>query len=135
MARKTHYTPFSTLTSLSVSESFRPALAARIRVLEKRSRIMNIFSSIGLSVVSLIALVVSCMYVSSAAVASGFGQYVSLVFTDGTALAFSKELGLSLLESLPALSVALALTTALVFIWAISRLVQQSRERRGLTFA
>lgn len=71
-------------------------------------------ASFGLSLWAIIYLVKS-------ASESGFWQYLSLAFSDGTVLAYWKEISLSLAESLPITSLIMALATTGFFIWSFTK--------------
>ena len=138
MSSMTQYKkPFEGLSNSRVPSHFTARLNERIAVYEKRRFIVRMTSYVTLSIASVSALVASCVYVWNAIMTSGFGQYASLVFTDGSALAFSKELGLTLVESLPVFGVILVLVTVLSSLWALSKLVRQSKgdARVGAVFA
>ena len=127
--------PFSTIENIKAPEQIREKVHARVVALERRARSVRFFGMTALTVASLSALLASCIYAWQSAVSSGFGQYLSLVFSDTTALSFSRDLGLSLLESLPALGIAFVLAFALASVWSVSRLAQSSRFNPELLIA
>ena len=56
---------------------------------------------------------------------SGFSQFLSLIFSDfGSVMANWQDFGLTILESLPAMSLIALLTTALVFLWSSKHLAE-----------
>ena len=56
---------------------------------------------------------------------SGFSHFLSLMFSDfGSVIANWQDFGLTILESLPAMSIISLLTTALVFLWSTKHLAQ-----------
>ncbi len=90
---------------------------------------MKISSLVALALASIAGLVASCIYVWDMLAASGFVQYASLIFSDGAVLAYSKDLALTLIESLPALGIALVLSAALVSVgsvWSFFRVFRQA---------
>ena len=118
--------PFYRLSPIQAPASLRKTVYERIASFERRARAMKLSSLVGLALISLSGFVASCVYVWNTVAASGFTQYVALVFSDATALSYSKDLGLSILESLPALGIAAALAAALVSVgsfWSFSRAI------------
>jgi hypothetical protein len=66
---------------------------------------------------------------------SGFWQYLSLAFSDGTALAYWHELSFSLAESLPITSSIVFLAAIGFFIWSFTKMLANipANTRFGLT--
>ena len=130
--------PFSSLPQASAPASFKTALYHKITILERRAARLRMSVLTLLSLVSLAGFAASCAYVWNAVISSGFSQYMGLVFSDGAALAFSRDLGLSLIESLPAFGIALALTAALASawsLWSFLRVVRRRTKENGFAFA
>jgi hypothetical protein len=129
--------PFSSLPQAHVSRSFKEALYYKITILERRAARLRMSLLTLLSLSSFTGFVASCVYIWNTVMSSGFGEYVSLAFSDSAALAFSKDLGLSIVESLPALGIALALTAALISAWSLWSFLRvvKSRMGSGVAFA
>ncbi|HVU06695.1 MAG TPA: hypothetical protein VHE10_02835 [Candidatus Paceibacterota bacterium] len=120
--------PFSGIANIEAPGSLRESVRARVAVIERRAWIFRFSGLAGLALVSVSGFVASCAYVYQAVAASGFIQYVSLIFSDGTdVLAFSKELSLSMLESLPAFGIALVLAAGLVAVGSVMTSVRFAR--------
>jgi hypothetical protein len=83
-------------------------------------------ASFGLSLWAVIYLVESVKQ-------SGFWQYFSLIFTDKVALTYWRELSLSLVESLPIVSVIVFLAAVGFFIWSFSKAVEKNSHAFLLT--
>jgi hypothetical protein len=56
---------------------------------------------------------------------TGFWQYFSLLFSDGAVLAYSRELSLSLVESLPIVCLIIFLAAFGFFIWSFSNVLRK----------
>ena len=56
---------------------------------------------------------------------SGFYEYFSLIFSNGSVLFFWKELVLSIAESLPTASIILTLSLVFVFVLSLKYLIKQ----------
>lgn len=66
-------------------------------------------------------------------VGSGFYQYLSLPFYDsGFVMTSWRDFGFALLESLPAMSIAVILASALVFLWSFKHLAKTIKYGYGL---
>ncbi len=97
-------------------ENLRGMVLAIINAERKRLAKIRLFYTSAFGLVSLLAVVPVTQYFLAEFSQSGFYQYLSLIFSDGsTALANWKELTLSLLESLPVTS----MTIILVIIFAL----------------
>lgn len=120
--------PFKSLNQAVSVVSLESRIHTRIRVLERRARIKHLVLSTASALVSVVAFAVSSYYAFNTLVSSGFGDYAGLLFTGGTTmLAYSKELLLSMLESLPALGLSLVLAFGFASVWTISRAARDSR--------
>lgn len=123
--------PFAKLSSDTAPASFKEALYRRLTVLERRAARIRMSYLVALSLASLAALAASVWYLWQTVMASGFADYLTVAFKDGAALAFSRDLGYSLLESLPALGIALALATGLAAAWSLWSFTRVIRQRAG----
>jgi hypothetical protein len=95
---------------------------ARIENEEKRLTKIRAWAFGGSSVVSFSLSLWAVVYLIKSAVATGFGQYLTLIFSEnGIALAYSRELSLSLAESLPLTSLILFLAAIGFFIWSLTK--------------
>lgn len=105
----------------------------RIRLERKRQakRQSMIFMAGALS--SCAALVAVIVPVWQSMLSSGFLDYLSLMFAgDGAALAYWHEWSLAILESLPFLGMAVALSVLGALIWSSARVISISRQFRAL---
>lgn len=76
---------------------------------------------------SLVAFIGSGVYAYHAFVASNFGSYLSVIFSDGgAAVSLWKELGLSLVESLPLLSILAILGSVTILLWTMRKFTKGS---------
>jgi len=90
----------------------------------KKARINLMFSSIG-SAISFAVLFVSFGYLSQSLYQSGFYDFVSLIFSDGSLiLDLYQEFGLLILESLPALEIAIVLSALLSFLGLFKNIIK-----------
>ncbi len=83
----------------------------------------GIFSAIFLAALLIMIPVVT--YFLQSLSSSGFSQYLSLITTDGTsALAYWKDLGLSMASSLPINSIIIALAVILLLSYSLRRVIR-----------
>ena len=127
--------PDKTLTNLiksSQAPSPRSGLDVSIKhelhKLERRSlRIRTSFLGV-LSLFSLSALVATFFSLGRTLATSGFSNYLSLIVSDSSIITtYWKEVSLSLVESLPMLSVALLLLALGVFIWSSAKTLSNAK--------
>lgn len=72
------------------------------------------------SVISLGLFVASGFYAAHSATATGFSNYFSLIFSDGSVVkSIWREVGLSLLESLPILGFGVVLASVFAVLWSL----------------
>ncbi|HWB33793.1 MAG TPA: hypothetical protein VG753_00515 [Candidatus Paceibacterota bacterium] len=77
---------------------------------------------------SLAALLPAVAYAGQQFAASGFSTYLSLIFSDsGAAATYWRELGLSLMDSLPSLALIAVIVPLCVFIWAVLTIPRSAR--------
>ncbi len=112
----------NTEMSLSAEARFRARL---LRGQEQAFRMQKIRYG-AYALVSVAACVVSAISVSSALAESGVYEFVALVFRDAAALSYSKELFLSVVESLPVLGVAAFFGTGVFSAIVLPRFVRMS---------
>lgn len=92
----------------------------RIKREKKRTARIRFVLSGTAAIVSAIALVPACFYVSKEFYQSEFYQYLSATFSDfGIALFYWKEFSLSLAESLPLSGPAIFLSLVFIFMGAL----------------
>ena len=95
-------------------------ILARVAAYEARRRMWRIGSSLAASVVSVAALVLAGREAAVEITASGFGQYLSLAFTDGGAmLADWRDFAWTLAESAPVWGFAFCLGAAALVVGAL----------------
>ncbi len=80
-----------------------------------------------IGVASVFALVPTWQYFLSEFTQSGFYQYLSLILSDGITSAYWKELGLTLAESLPVLSITATLCLVFVLLLTLKYLVRDTQ--------
>lgn len=107
------------------------AVMARVATLERRSRLLRSSLFGAATLASALVAAAAWQAVGAELARTGFYEYASLLASDGAgALAYWKELGLSLLESLPALALATLLSAGAAFLWALGRTAGELRHRR-----
>ena len=95
------------------------SISVRVREVEHNAWHTRFVTFIATTLVSSVALVVATIRLWSDLAQSGFYQYFSLLLSDGATLSlYWKQLGLSLVESLPLLNLAILLSVLGVFIWS-----------------
>ncbi len=122
--------PFRKLSDITAPQGLEASIRARISAYEARRASLRSLGLLASTAASLAGLWASCAYVWQASAQSGLGEFLSFAFSGGSAaLAFSKELGLSILESLPALGIAVALAAALALAWSIAGIINDRSQR------
>ena len=91
------------------------------------ARIRFVFST-ALSVVALLAIIPALRELNSEIVRSGFGQFLSLIFSDaGVLAAYWQDFTMTILESFPALGMSAVLAAAFAFI-ASARIAAKNKK-------
>lgn len=99
-----------------------------IAVREKRARRTRLITYTVIAGVSFIAIVPTTMILVNDLSQSGFGHYASLAFSDGAALTeYWKQFAVTLVESVPVVSLALLLGTILVLGWSSRNALRQTK--------
>ena len=97
-------------------------------VISRKERFYMMLQS-GLSVLSFVAFFPLGSALVNAFSNSSLSQYLSLLFSgDGTLATYWQELTLSIVESLPILSITLFLTVGIVFIYSLNRAIRNGRQ-------
>ena len=92
---------------------------------QQQSRLWRVRIFAGSAALCVVALIPVISNLITAFKTSNFGVYSSLIFTDGSAVAsFWKEIVASLVESLPVISIALALALVGVLLWSLQKMVR-----------
>ncbi len=101
------------------------AIHARIQELERRSAAFRLGLFGVVALLSGVALVPATQYALGQFYASGFYDYFSLLFSDGSyVMAYPREFALSLAESLPAIATLLLIAIVFALVWSLRRAVQ-----------
>jgi glucan phosphoethanolaminetransferase (alkaline phosphatase superfamily) len=115
---------FSTIAATPDQALFGKILQA-IRQKQQHSRLWRIRIFASSAALSLVALVPVVSSLIAAFKASNFGIYLSLIFSDGGFFfSFWKEIGASLVESLPVLTVAVTLALIGILLWSVRGMVR-----------
>jgi hypothetical protein len=114
-------TRISTLPDTSAPHYLTARIIERVSFLRRRTAVIRacIFGSV--SLISLTALMPVIQYASDEFYLSGFMDYINLFFSDHDVVLNSwREVSLTLLQSLPALPLALGCALVTLFIWSLS---------------
>jgi hypothetical protein len=104
------------------------AILERIAYAERRSARVRTSLFSGLAILSGAALVPAVRYAAGQFYASGFYDYLTLIFSDrNVVLIYWRQLGLSLVESLPSLALLLLLPIIFLLVYSVRRAVQTGR--------
>jgi hypothetical protein len=104
------------------------AVLLRISALERRTARMHTALFSVLSIVFLVASVPALQYAGQQFYASGFYDYLALLFSDSSlVLTYWREFGLSLMESLPSLALLLLIPIVAMLLWSLKRTAQTAR--------
>jgi hypothetical protein len=124
----------SELKKILTEGGYRPGneLSERIYqvIISRRNRALRIrfWSYASAGVIAFAGLVPAFQKLGSDFASSGFGQYFSLVFSGNGALASSgKELLLSLIDSLPVMSIVLCLVLIFMFLGSLRVAMKNSK--------
>lgn len=124
------------LSQITPPDGLYPKIIARIHVLEMRALFVRRVTLWGVSFISIVGLIPSLSYLVSAFALSSFGQYLSLVASDGDIVLLNwKEFAFSLIESLPLMNITLVSIMLLGLIYSITSLVDQEQTRPTLQLA
>lgn len=97
---------------------------------QQQSRLWRVRVFAATASLSVIALIPAAISLARAFAASNFAAYVSLAFSDSSVLAsYWKEIGVSLVESLPAVSLMLTLALIGTFLWSLRGMVRFTSNR------
>jgi len=119
---KDYKTLFTQSENIELPQGLLESVLVKVRLEQKKSAKRELIFVGSTAAGSLIAIIPVFSYFIDGFIQSSFYQYFSLIFSEGTgALAFWKEIGMSLAESLPILSVTVFLTVLVVLIWSIAR--------------
>jgi hypothetical protein len=116
------------LHTIEPSVGLYAAIMERIAYAKRRQARIRSGLFAALAIVSGAALVPAFQYTAEQFYASGFYDYVALVFSDrGFVLTYWRQFSLSLVESLPSLALLLLLPIAFALGYSLYRLTQTSR--------
>ena len=86
----------------------------------QKVRQRSFWTRVVVSVGSLVSIVLVSISLVKNVLASGFYDYASIMFLDfGSATMYMKDISLSLVESLPILTLSLFLSLVVVFVWSV----------------
>lgn len=128
------YRPF--LSPIAPPSGLYRRVVGRVHILETRALYIRRAFFGGVSFLSLAGLVPSFLYLSGAFALSSFGQYLSLIASDGDVLLINwKEFAFSLIESLPLMGITLVSIMIFGLIYSVAALMEQSRTHPLLQIA
>jgi hypothetical protein len=100
----------------------------KIQTLDKRKRRRQMYAYGAIGVFSFVALVPVVEDLLTQFSQSGFYEYISLAFSDTATLSvYWKELGLSIVDALPATSLILSFSLLFIFLISIKRVAHRLR--------
>lgn len=95
---------------------------------QKRMIKVHLFIFGLVDVLAFAGLVASLFNITRLLATSGFGQYLSLIFSDsGAVVYYWQELVMTLAESLPALGVIVLLSTLGVLVWSLVKTIIKAK--------
>ena len=113
---------------LEVPEGLLARIIGRITQAQRRQIKFQLVAQTFLAGLSLLVFIPALYYAIGEFYSSGFSAYVSLLFSDHSAvISFWHEFLLSLVESLPSFSILLLLCSFGAFVWSLSRVVKNAR--------
>ncbi len=93
-------------------------IISEIKNIERRSILIKQFIFGLVSVSSLISTIILALDINKAFSLSGTREYMSLIFSDISILTYWKELAMTMAETIPFLSLAMALGALAMFVWS-----------------
>lgn len=128
--------PFKYFDSMPAPEGLVADIIAAVRCENARRRRTRAVTFGIMSVGSLVIAVFAYTSVSHALSSTGFSHYLSLLFSDTSLVAaYWRELVLSILETVPILSVAAMLAAVFLFLWSLGNMMQSIRRTGSLKTA
>ena len=122
------------IQEVATPEGLFEAILARIDAARRRHAQTYLALRAGLALLSLVVLVPALQYAASQFAASGFFSYLSLAFSDSaTMTTYWRELGLSLLDSLPSIALIAVIVPAGLLGWSVVSAARSAR--RAFRFA
>lgn len=116
--------PFS-ISSATPSEGLLERIVHTIQERQYRARLWRIRVFAVTAALSIVALIPSSVAMMRAFKVSHFGTYISVIFSDGGVLAsYWKDIATSLIESLPVISITVALALVGILLWSVSNMVR-----------
>jgi len=125
---KSVYDLFAILAPVSLPQGLSQMVLARIEKEQIRRVKISLFVFGLIGILSLVSLVAISIYFVQTLVQSGFSDYLSLIISDSQLmLGLWQIMALSLTESLPIISLILALILALVFVWSTAKAIVNAK--------
>jgi len=113
---------FQFLQPVEPPQGLYRVIHTRIAALERRAARVRLIAFGAVALTCALVLVPVMQYTLQQFAASGFDEYLSLLFADnGVALSYWREFGLSLVESLPSLALLLLLPLCAALWWSLKR--------------
>lgn len=101
--------PYKQLETIEIPESVRMRISARITRAQKRTQQIRAIMYGAYFLLSVVVCVGAGVSIISALSQSGAFEFITLIFKDVSALQYSKDLFLSIIESLPLFAIAFLL--------------------------
>jgi hypothetical protein len=116
--------PFRHIQVEASPRHVRNAIFRRVEVAQKRASLVSLAMSLAVEVVAVTTAFFSFSHIAESISSSGVSGYVSILLTDGVGtLAYSRELILSIVESMPVLACAGGIAALLFVGWSTLRVV------------
>lgn len=114
-------------TEIQVPEGLTTRILTQIRIESNKRLHRESFVWGGIFLLSFITFCASLVHTTKIVMASNFGNYFSLIFSDSNLIiSIWKQLSLSLIESLPFVEVSLVLISCMILLWSIRNFVRKS---------
>lgn len=116
------------LAETNPSDGLLNVILRRIDFEKKRQAKIRLAVHGAMAAVSFVVLIPSFSYMASSFAKSGFGQFASLMFSDGaTVVSYWKEFALLLAESLPLFSIIILLAALAAFLASLKSVNQDAK--------
>ena len=119
---------FKSVESQDLPKNLKSAVFSAIKHERRKQAIRHLIVSSVALVLSLGATIWAFIYTVSAFAQTGFSEYFSLLPSERfSVLAYWKEIGLTLVESLPVFSLAILLLMVLSLLWSANKTTQETK--------
>ena len=113
---------------IELPQDLECSILTKIEKIRRDEAVLRFGIQGSISVLSLLGIIKIGMFLWQSFIQTGFYSYLSLIFSDSSAIAiYWKEFVFSLVESLPILGVISLLIILTIFIWSSSKAIKDAK--------